>query len=334
MSPRRRPSAPPPPLTARSSTSGLRSTTPPPRSTARPAMTAALALTSGLSAALTATLAIRLRSALPGGGAALPLATLPVDGLVEVAVLVIGTAVAAWLSGWLLVATSCALLRTAGSRWRAGERLVLRWGPAVVRRMLVVLVGTGLGLGATVTAQAVAPDDLDIGWVTTSTATATPSPGASAPDAPSPATSAPVTAAPTVPTPSTTSPPATSAPATTGPGDAPAMGAATAPGAPPGPTSAAAQSGRVAPGDPPSGAVAPSSDPTARTVEVRPGDSLWLIAARHLPPGADDADVAAAWPAWYAANAQLIGADPGLIRPGQTLRVPAGTSIGTTGVAP
>ncbi len=69
-----------------------------------------------------------------------------------------------------------------------------------------------------------------------------------------------------------------------------------------------------------------AAEPTQapRTVEVRPGDCLWSIAAAHLPAGADDADVARAWPAWYTANAETIGADPDLLLPGQRLVVPDG----------
>jgi nucleoid-associated protein YgaU len=62
---------------------------------------------------------------------------------------------------------------------------------------------------------------------------------------------------------------------------------------------------------------------------VRSGDSLWTIAeaclaAEHgTPPSVEQ--VAAAWPAWYAANAAVIGADPDVIRPGQHLVVPSST---------
>jgi len=49
---------------------------------------------------------------------------------------------------------------------------------------------------------------------------------------------------------------------------------------------------------------------------------LWSIAARHLAPGASDAQVDAAWRAWYAANRPVIGADPDLILPGQLLHAP------------
>jgi nucleoid-associated protein YgaU len=58
-------------------------------------------------------------------------------------------------------------------------------------------------------------------------------------------------------------------------------------------------------------------------VVVKPGDTLWSIAATELGPNATAEDVATRWPAWYAANRQLIGPDPDLILPGQVLRIPA-----------
>lgn len=67
----------------------------------------------------------------------------------------------------------------------------------------------------------------------------------------------------------------------------------------------------------------------ARAVEVvvvRPGDTLWDIARRHLPAGATDAQVARAWPRWYAANRAVIGPDPDVIQPGQRLRAPVRTT--------
>lgn len=66
----------------------------------------------------------------------------------------------------------------------------------------------------------------------------------------------------------------------------------------------------------------------ADTVDPRPdvvvqrGDTLWTIAARHLGPGASDAEIAQAWPAWFDANRGVIGDDPDLILPGQVLRAP------------
>jgi hypothetical protein len=63
--------------------------------------------------------------------------------------------------------------------------------------------------------------------------------------------------------------------------------------------------------------------PDGRTTVVMPGDCLWTIAATYLGPGASNAEIAAAWPRWYAANRQVIGADPNLLLPGMVLRAPA-----------
>jgi nucleoid-associated protein YgaU len=76
--------------------------------------------------------------------------------------------------------------------------------------------------------------------------------------------------------------------------------------------------------------VAPAPTPTAtrpapriEIVVVDPGDSLWSITATALGDDADVAEVAAAWPRWWAANRDVIGPDPNLIHPGQRLRRPA-----------
>ncbi len=70
---------------------------------------------------------------------------------------------------------------------------------------------------------------------------------------------------------------------------------------------------------PPTDTTRKAPKPTAATYRVRPGDSLWSIAAAHLPEGAGDGEVASAWPRWWSANRGVIGSDPGLIRPGQRL---------------
>ncbi len=70
--------------------------------------------------------------------------------------------------------------------------------------------------------------------------------------------------------------------------------------------------------------------PIGAVVTVRPGDSLWRIAARSLAAAGDavgDAAIAAAWPRWYDANRSLIGPDPGLIHPGQQLTAPAEAAL-------
>jgi hypothetical protein len=64
--------------------------------------------------------------------------------------------------------------------------------------------------------------------------------------------------------------------------------------------------------------------PAEATVPVRPGDSLWTIAAAELDPAATDQQIAVAWPYWYRANRSLIGRDPNLLRPGTRLSRPAG----------
>ncbi len=78
----------------------------------------------------------------------------------------------------------------------------------------------------------------------------------------------------------------------------------------------------------PAGSARPP-DPTPRTERVhvvRPGDTLWDIAAAALagrdgiPP--TSRRIAHYWPRVYAANREVIGDDPDLIHPGQRLRLP------------
>lgn len=79
----------------------------------------------------------------------------------------------------------------------------------------------------------------------------------------------------------------------------------------------------------PSGA-AQAPDPSAGADEpggqdvvvVRPGDTLWDLAAAELPSSAGPRDIAAAWPSWWSANRDVIGEDPDLLLPGQRLDPP------------
>lgn len=57
-------------------------------------------------------------------------------------------------------------------------------------------------------------------------------------------------------------------------------------------------------------------------VVVRAGDTLWSLASEHLPAGATDAQVAAAWHRIYRHNRAVIGPDPDLLHPGQHLELP------------
>lgn len=88
----------------------------------------------------------------------------------------------------------------------------------------------------------------------------------------------------------------------------------------------------------PGGAITESEDPGAATsplssaprgpdaaglvVHVQPGDCLWSIAASQLGPHATDPDIDGHWRRIYALNREVIGSDPDLIYPGQTLRLP------------
>jgi hypothetical protein len=90
---------------------------------------------------------------------------------------------------------------------------------------------------------------------------------------------------------------------------------------------------RYAPLDWPVGDPPPAPRPQSRAdrsadepVLVRPGDSLWRLAATELEAATGSvpsaAAVAVAWPHWWAANREAVGADPDLIRPGMKLSPP------------
>ena len=80
-----------------------------------------------------------------------------------------------------------------------------------------------------------------------------------------------------------------------------------------GPRSPAATSTR------PGGAPAPAVG--RRSLEVTAGDSLWSLTAGLLPVDAPAATVAQGWRLLYAANRAVVGPDPDLLHPGQSLRI-------------
>lgn len=244
-----------------------------------------------------------------------------VEDVIGPLVVAAGASAAAWAGVSALVAGLCAAVRATGGAWRAGERAVQRWAPGLVRRALAVAVAAGVGLTGAAGAHATALDapppaatvTVDLGW--TPTHVDEPTAGTAADVAPTaaPAPQDEPSAGPDLPT-------AQQEPAPLAGDDAPTPGApaAVAPAAPEPatlPVSApVAPAGTVA-------ATAPA-EPVG-TVEVRHGDTLWGLAARHLGPDATDAQIAAEWPRWYAANASTIGPDPDLLLPGQVLVVPA-----------
>jgi hypothetical protein len=72
----------------------------------------------------------------------------------------------------------------------------------------------------------------------------------------------------------------------------------------------------------PTDAAAPSPNSALTRHVVGPGETLWGITERLLPAGSAAADVDRGWRTLYDSNRSRIGADPDLILPGTTLRVP------------
>lgn len=222
-------------------------------------------------------------------------------------------------SGWLALgclATALGSLPGACGRWfrRIGEAIT----PRVVRQGLTVVLSAAVGSAALPTSAA----GRDPGKVAGQTQPSAPSPSfvggptvgadpVTPPTAglPSPgfgqalASSVPV---PPAPSPGVRPTPTATGPAPASPGFRPSR---------PVPVHREEQTKLLAPSPRFGSAV-------SERVVVRKGDTLWAIAARHLGAEASDAQIARAWPRWYAANADVIGDDPDLILPGMQLRVP------------
>jgi LysM repeat protein len=192
---------------------------------------------------------------------------------------------AAWLALGLLATAG---IRLPGAAGRCSAYLSRALLPRAVRGLLAGSAGLGVLLTPVAAGAATPPVPTPV-WP--SSPVATQSAPASVPPPVWPTSSAPSSPAPSSPAPSPARP--TPAP----------------PRHPPAPT-------RPAP-------VPHTSDPS--TVRVRAGDSLWLITARRLGPDASPVEVAAEWPRWYAANKQVVGADPAVIKPGQLLHAPSPT---------
>jgi resuscitation-promoting factor RpfA len=101
-----------------------------------------------------------------------------VETYLEIALVGIGCLLAAWIALTSTLGAACVAGRTAGRRWAAGERIVQRHAPAVVRRLtsvgVALSVGAGLALGAG-SAHAAPPEPappatppaVDLGWRST-----------------------------------------------------------------------------------------------------------------------------------------------------------------------
>ncbi|MGC5615265.1 LysM peptidoglycan-binding domain-containing protein [Georgenia sp. Z1491] len=278
----------------------------------------ALAATAASTVPLTLVLANAARDAVAA------LAALPAHGpqdlpdAVAAGLLAVGAACAAWYACTAFLGLVVALLPRsgAGARLRSGLALVVgRAGAPVVRRIAAGSAVAGLSLGLAVGPAAAVPD---------------------APESPTDAPSAPASddeagtggeagpgdeagprddAGPPVPGPDLPAVPAV--PDVTGSSASPLVDS---PAPAPGPEPAPAPEPELAPTASPEPAPEPA---TAEAVYVvAAGDSLWSIAADHLGPSASTADVAAAWPDWYSTNAEVIGADPDLVRAGVELTPP------------
>jgi hypothetical protein len=241
---------------------------------------------------------------LGGGSAPVPVTAAPafLGDAVGLVVLALGSVVAAWFALTACGVLLCLVLRAVGRRWTRGEAAVRTAGAPLVRRLVGAAAGTALGTSLAFSGASAAPGDVpdDLGWAPP---TAAPAPGA----------------------PDTVSGPATSAPVLSG------WAAAVEPVATVEP--AAGEPAVRGPAEPSPEAVTAG---THRHV-VRPGESLWSIAAhalRAVGRDASNAAVVAAWPAWYRENEAVIGPDPDLIRPGQVLTTPQGLTAPEEGTLP
>lgn len=263
-------------------------------------------LAAAVAGCLTATLG-RVATQLVGGLSAPGTRGLE-GGVAALAVGVGAAALAVVTVGCLLTALGAAS-RLSGRSLARLEATASRLTPALVRRAIAVGVGTGLlasvaggataaepdapsststSSASTSTGYDSATDPADLGWQITSI----PGPSdveLSEPTPPEPAPDPVTTGAEQTGSQQTRSLPAAAAPAGEPAGPAPEI---------------------------------PSTPGVPAAVTVEPGDSLWTIAAAHLPGGSPNAAIAAAWPRWYAANRAVIGDDPNLIHPGQVLSAP------------
>lgn len=216
--------------------------------------------------------------------------------LLELVVALAALAVLAWL---LLAVVASALAALPGRASVAARWVAARIAPGTLRRGVAAVVLSG-AVASAAPGAALAEDGVPHGSATTSVALSPTGTGTGPQDvfaAPDPAP---------MPAPGPTTAPTAPVPVDGGPDSAQA---------PPRPGHEGTPIG-LGPLRPP--VRISSSD----TVVVRPGDCLWSLAAQHLGPEATEVAIAAEWPRWYAANADVIGDNPDLLVPGLRLRTP------------
>jgi hypothetical protein len=193
------------------------------------------------------------------------------------------------LAAWLFLATALAL---AGSSATAGGRLARRLAglitPLALRRAVEIAVGAALAAGGPVSPAIAGPSPATIAGVERVALTPVPDPIIAAAEAPLP--------------------------------DLDRVGSATATpaasGAPPSMPSASH------PPQPRASAPPSPRSPERASHRVAAGDTLWAIAADHLPHGASPAQITRAWQQWYLVNRVAVGSDPALLFPGELLFEP------------
>ena len=214
-----------------------------------------------------------------------------IDDLVAAGVLGVGAVAAALLAVGSLTLLVAHALRSLGRTARILELLAHGLTPVVLRRVVAAGLGAGIGLAGPL--GVAGADEPDLGWTPTAIVSVDDAAGGMDVEAdPTPGHD------PSVVTAGSSS------------SAAPRTGMPTARRAEP-----VASAGR---------ATSTPRPGTADAVTVRPGDSLWSIAAEHLGTHAAE-QVAQEWPRWYEANRATIGEEPDLIRPGQVLHAPAET---------
>ena len=217
--------------------------------------------------------------------------TAPGESLDPTAPVMALVALGAWaIAAWLVLGVGLvAASELPGLVGRSAGALAARTVPAAVRRGVSLVLGAGLALGVAAPAHAgdVAPADQRGSTVSLDW---------------------PAVAPPTGPSKESPAPPRTQAPSTI-PDPTGAGGAARTPGPRPAAT-------RVA-----------STGQPRHTVLVHTGDTLWGLAQRALQARStvepSDAQIAATWPTWWAANRAAVGEDPHLLHPGTRLVAPS-----------
>lgn len=229
------------------------------------------------------------------------------------------------LLGWWLLAMACACVAAVAQARGAAKvaALAAACSPAFMRRVAGAVLGLNL-LAAPLLGAAAAPG-VDPRWQADTVASA-PATGSAGPGFAGSNSSGPNSAAPNSAGPSSAGP--TLSGDVLPPVSAQPVEPQWIPHAPEtGPDLLVRPSTRPAPdtaGDPPPASPSSQAPPgSTEEVVVKSGDSLWTIVAAALGPFSSDLEVAQAWPRWYNANRDTIGADPNFILPGQVLHAPS-----------